>query len=188
MLRKINDKKAGFTPLEIQKSKTKLRLPKGNLSLTGFTLMEVIIAAVILTLTILTSASIFIHLLSLVEEYRDPDTLIFAPQQYAAQEEMENISGMNYIDIKNNYTNNGALKRTSMSITNNLNRSGIIYAQELATDGLLRIKVVVCYLQRNRIIGEDANFNGVLDMAEDANGNGELDSPCQIETVVANRG
>jgi len=34
----------GFTPLEIKKDKANLRLPKGDLSLTGFTLVELLLA------------------------------------------------------------------------------------------------------------------------------------------------
>ena len=37
-----------FTPLEMQNETNKLRLPKGNLSLTGFTLLELVVVIVII--------------------------------------------------------------------------------------------------------------------------------------------
>lgn len=157
----------------------------------GFTLIEVLIATAILVTAILSTLSLLTHSLSLAQGDRE-----LAVVQYEAEREMERICALDYLTIRNGdatvgipaYTNNGALRQTSIAnITNNLDRSGTVYAQELAVDGLIRIKVVVCYLQKNRPIGEDANFNGVLDGGEDANGNGELDSPCQIETVVANK-
>lgn len=46
---------------------------------------------------------------------------------------------------------------------------------------------MVCYREKNRIIGEDANLNGVLDAGEDDNENGELDSPAHIETVIVQK-
>jgi len=159
---------------------------------SGFTLIEVLIATAILTFAILSTLGVFGYLLSLAEGDRE-----FLVQQYAAENQMEQIRAMDYLIIRNGgivngavvpaYTNNGAPKATIMGITNNLDQSGVIYGQELAANGLIRIKIVVCYRQRNRIIGEDANFNGALDAAEDANGNGELDSPCQIESVIVNR-
>jgi prepilin-type N-terminal cleavage/methylation domain-containing protein len=38
----------GFTPVEMQNETNKLRLPKGNLSLTGFTLLELVVVIVII--------------------------------------------------------------------------------------------------------------------------------------------
>jgi len=49
------------------------------------------------------------------------------------------------------------------------------------------IRVVGCFMSRGRIIGEDTNFNGVLDLGqgEDADGDGVLDSPVEVITLVA---
>jgi len=150
---------------------------------TGFTLIEVLIATAILVTAILSTLSLLTHSLSLAEGDRE-----IAVIQYETEREMERICALDYTTIRDTYTNAGALRQTSIAnITNNLDRSGTVYAQELAVDGLIRIKVVVCHRQKNHAIGEDANFNGILDGGEDANGNGELDSPCQIETVVANK-
>ena len=50
---------------------------------------------------------------------------------------------------------------------------------------LLTITISFSWRQYNgRIIGEDANLNGVLNPGEDLNGNGILDSPVQLRTNV----
>lgn len=56
-----------------------------------------------------------------------------------------------------------------------------------STTNLLRAKVVICWKDKGGIIGEDKNLNGALDAGEDINGNGEIDSPCQLETVMARK-
>ena len=66
-----------------------------------------------------------------------------------------------------------------------LNR-GAVYVDDTDPE-LLRITISVCWNQRNRIIGEDRNLNGVLEAGEDANSNGIIDSPVQLVTLVANR-
>lgn len=148
---------------------------------SGFTLLEVMVTTLVLVVAIATSLSIFTYSLALTESVKQ-----LTNAQYQVERQVEQIRAMDYLDVRNNFTNNGALRSTVMAITNNQNLSGTIYANELpgAANNLLRVKVVVCYAQRKRIMGEDANFNGVLDAGEDANGNGELDSPCQLETVV----
>jgi prepilin-type N-terminal cleavage/methylation domain-containing protein len=48
------------------------------------------------------------------------------------------------------------------------------------------LRVIVCWRSAGRIIGEDANFNGVVDAGEDLNGNGVFDgSPALVETRLA---
>jgi len=42
-----------------------------------------------------------------------------------------------------------------------------------------------CWVEPNgRIMGEDLNGNGYLDLSEDTNGNGELDSPVRLVLVI----
>lgn len=180
---------SGFTPLE------KAHLVKNGFltgptqtvkeqsSLTGFTLIEVLITTAVLVVAILSTLGLFSYSLSLTEEDRD---LTIA--QHEAERWMEEISGMDYVTLRTTYTNNGALRQTPFTISG-LTGKGVVYAEELpgAVNMLMRIKVVVCYRQKNRIIGEDTDFDGILDGNEDTDGNGELDSPCEIEKVMVNR-
>ena len=149
---------------------------------SGFTLIEVVIATVILVTVSVSTLGLFVCSLSTTDEDRSRTIA-----QYELERQMEQIYARDYLDIKTTFTNAGALRETQFPTIIGLAGTGTVYAQELAVDELLRIKVVVCYRQRNRIIGEDTNLDGMLAPAEDTNANGELDSPCQIETVVVNR-
>lgn len=51
---------------------------------------------------------------------------------------------------------------------------------------LTEVRLVASYTTRfNRTIGEDTNFNGVLEVAEDLNNNGRLDSSAEVVTLIA---
>ena len=47
------------------------------------------------------------------------------------------------------------------------------------------VRLVACFKNRARIIGEDNNLNGILNIGEDANNNGRLDSPAEIVFLIA---
>lgn len=165
----------------------------------GFTLTEVLIATVVLVVAVVSMLGLFTHSLALTEA-QGASTIA----QYVAEEEMEEILGLEYTNgqgIKQLYTNinannDGLWRETNLNLADP-NMSGTVYAEEIDTTAILnrlmRIKVVVCYRHKNRIIGEDNGsggggaLNGALDGTEDTNGNGELDSPCQLETVVVNQ-
>ena len=50
---------------------------------------------------------------------------------------------------------------------------------------LKRVRIIVSFRSRNRVIGEDTNLNGVLAAGEDINSNGRLDSPAELITLIA---
>ncbi len=52
---------------------------------------------------------------------------------------------------------------------------------------LLGVTVKCFWKSKNRILGEDENFNGILDREEDKNENGKLDSPITLFTNIAKR-
>ena len=49
------------------------------------------------------------------------------------------------------------------------------------------VRVVGCFRSRGRIIGEDTNLNGILDLGEgeDSNGDGIMNSPVEVISLVA---
>lgn len=168
----------GFTLLE--KTTRSIRS-----SLTGFTLIEVLIAAAILTIAVAGTMGMYTRSLSLVESDRS-----FTLAQYEVRRQLEEVLSNDYVTIRTTWTNAGAIRETPFNLLNaSLNGRGVIYAEEMpgAADGLIRIKIAVSYLDRSRLVGEDANLNGKLDGGEDANANAELDSPCQMETTVPMR-
>ncbi len=150
----------------------------------GFTLAEIMIATIVLVVALVSTLGLLNHSLSLPENAGDSTIAM-----HEAEAKMEEICLDDYLTIRAAYTNGGALLETPFVISG-LNGMGAIYAKELAgaTDGLMRIKVVVCYQEKNRLVGEDLDLDGILDQGEDTMlTNGELDSPCQLETVVVNK-
>lgn len=51
-------------------------------------------------------------------------------------------------------------------------------------DDLLVVEVVVCHRSGRRVIGEDANLNGLLNSGEDTNGDKKISSPVTLKTLV----
>ena len=167
---------------------------------SGFTIVEVMVATLILTLAVLSMLGLFTRSMALVESQGSS-----VKAQFEMERQMEEILSMEYTSpttgdgVLEVYTNDGAWQETPFALeAPELVGSGTVYANELPgmadpLNRMMRIKVVVCYQHRNTIIGEDDGsgggnaLNGVLDGTEDANGNNELDSPCQIETAVVNR-
>lgn len=146
----------------------------------GFTIVEVLIATVVLTVALVSILGLFTYSLALTESQ---ESLTIA--QYEAQRQLETIKADDYSTIRASYTDSGAIQENQFTLTDSTGM-GAVYAEELpdSSNRLMRIKVVVCYQQKNRVIGEDRDLDGILDNGEDANGNGELDSPAQIETVI----
>ena len=75
------------------------------------------------------------------------------------------------------------------------NSSGVYYVEKMYGDAnndgfdevltdLVRIEVVICFTMGNRVIGEDANLNGILDAGEDQDGDGKISSPITLGTLV----
>lgn len=70
-----------------------------------------------------------------------------------------------------------------------LNGGGVVFVSAFGGSfDLLQIRIVVSWMQKGgRYVGEDENFNGIMDAGEDVNGNNMLDSPAQITTLMAER-
>jgi prepilin-type N-terminal cleavage/methylation domain-containing protein len=147
----------------------------------GLTLIEVLIATVVLVVALLSTLGLLSHSLSLPQGNKDSTIAL-----HEAEAMMEQICADDYLTIRQRYA---TVAQTPFTIAN-LTGMGTVYANELpgAINGLMRVKVVVCYRHKNRIIGEDADLDGILDTGEDTIlTNGELDSPCQLETVIVNK-
>lgn len=63
---------------------------------------------------------------------------------------------------------------------------GVIYVNS-TNPQFLEVTIAVCWRQGNRIIGEDRNLNGLLDAGEDINGNAMIDSSVEFITRIVNR-
>jgi prepilin-type N-terminal cleavage/methylation domain-containing protein len=157
---------------------------------SGFTLLELMLAVLIMGLALLSTMEMFVYSFSL----RTADKSLTIAQSQAAQK-IEQLYSLDYADLRSAYTDAGALKETPFDVYDvggqlMTDMKGSVYAQELsgAAYALMRVKAEVSYkLSNNRIVGEDTTLNGRLDAGEDQNGNGELDSPGMMETVIVNK-
>lgn len=158
----------------------------------GISLIEVLIAAGALAVTVVALFQVFIYCFSLVEVSRN---LTFALS--AAEDKIEEIrdqAAQDFSQVMALYPNQ------TFAVNQLPEASGVVYVYDKPTDlpvsrqgdfpfldaDLVRVKVSVSWRSsRGRLSGEDANFNGTLDAGEDQNNNGELDSPATIETLLA---
>lgn len=151
---------------------------------TGFTLVEVLLAASILVFCLcgllLTYANMFI----LTDLSRD-----FTLANNAIQAKIEEIKKTNFDSL--------SLGESSFNLTDygfppssqpgEITSKGNITISSTNYSDLKRVRIIACFKSRGRIIGEDSNLNGQLDTAagEDTNGNDRLDSPVEVVTLIA---
>lgn len=146
----------------------------------GFTLIEVLASLLILVVAITSTFQVINHLLYL-KETND----ITVPSLNAAQGMLDEIRNVPFDSIISEYSGQTF---TVEELTNKgISHRGVVLVNSLEDDFLLRVKVVICWMQKNRIMGEDKNLNGILDSGEDKDGNGEIDSPCSLETSIVSR-
>ncbi len=142
----------------------------------AFTLVEFLIAMVIMTAAIFSLLAAHFGVLVLNETSRN---VTLATQEAQAKlEELKNIAFdalASYDDISFDVVNfpNDEAK-------GHIDVDGTVYSD------LKRVHISVSWKQRkDRIIGEDMNLNGILDAGEDKNGNGELNSPADLVTFIS---
>lgn len=141
----------------------------------GVTLVEMLLAAVILAYAVCGILALHVSCFDLVSTSKNISIAVNASQGL-----MEEIRNASFPQIFDNYNN---LNFTVNTMSSN---RGVVYVDDTDPE-LLRVTISVCWNQRNRIIGEDRNLNGALEAGEDANNNGVIDSPAQLVTLVANR-
>lgn len=147
---------------------------------SGFSLIEILMATVILVVAVTGLIQLFIYCSILSEESRN-----LAQAMTEAQSTFEKISNDNYSAIITDYAAGGT-PGNKFDLSQG-NGKGVIYIDSSNPD-LLKIEIVVSWRNQNgRIIGEDTNLNGILDGAEDSNGNGKLDSPGTFISWIAKR-
>lgn len=145
----------------------------------SFTLVELLVVTGILSIVILGLIQTLI-LGSVLADLSNRKTIAMGE----AQDKLEEILNHAYAQITADYGAGGTPGNTfSLSQITGKGRITI----DSSTTNLLKIDVVVSFQYRNgRIMGEDLNLNGALDVGEDANGNGVLDSPIKLSTYIRN--
>ncbi len=179
LVRMIKSSDKGFTP---QDRRSKLN---GLSHLTGFTLIELLLTINILAFCLCGVLLTYINMFILSDLSRD---ITLATNSLQAK--MEEIK-------KTNFDNLSSLNGTTFNIAGfaSSDAKGRIEVYNVTlrptpTETLKRVRIVVCFKSRGRIIGEDKNLNGILDSGEDKNMPGEdgynrLDSPMELLTLIA---
>jgi len=145
----------------------------------GFTLIEVSLAVLVFIVVLTSLLSLYISFIKLSE-----DTLATTRAFFSAQKMMETIRGYNFNKIKNDFD---GYTFTPEGFSSD-KAKGIVYVtEEEGRSDLLRVNIVICFKSGERIIGEDLNLNGNLDIGEDKNNNDMLDSPVEITTLITSR-
>jgi len=151
-----------------------------KLSENGFSLVEVLVVAVILAVVLTSMVQLFIY--SSVQAQLGGEQTAAVSE---AQNKVEEIRGHDFDAIVTDYGVSGT-PGNKFSL-DQLTGMGAIYIDN-SNSNLLVIDVVTSYESKyDRIIGEDANLNGVLDSGEDVNSNGKIDSPVKVSTMLTRR-
>ena len=155
----------------------------------GFTLVEVMIATLILTIALGGLLHAFSACLILNENSRNLSLAL-----NGAQDVIEQIRNSNFANIMNfnNPPNNPFQLGSNWFLSNN-DHIGII---EVINDGsdipagitnanLLQVRVVICWRQQGgRIIGEAIDVAGAL-VSNDLDGDGKIESPAELITLIS---
>lgn len=138
----------------------------------AFTLVETLVATGVFLIATIGIMYSYLKCLELTEIGRNASIAV-----QAVKNEMEDIKNSNFTTLYATYNN-------ATFTAAGINGKGVVYVDN-SNPALLQVKVVFCWQQQNgRLIGEDADLDGVLDAGEDKNGNGQIDSYVQIQTNI----
>ncbi|MFH1281435.1 MAG: hypothetical protein ABIH91_01780, partial [Candidatus Omnitrophota bacterium] len=143
----------------------------------GFVLPEVMLAAAIAAFAVCGILLMYVTAMDLIRTSKNASIATSA-----AQGLIEEIRNTPFPEIVTNYN----LLKFSVDgippINGVASSSGIVYVDDTDPEFLL-VTISVCWRQGNRIIGEDINLNGELDVGEDTSGNGIIDSTVELKLV-----
>jgi len=140
----------------------------------SFTLVEMLIAALIMAITLCGILSLYVSCIDLVSTAKNTSIATNASQGLIDQ-----IRNTSFTQIVDNYDG------LNFSVNSMPDNRGVVYIDDTNPE-LLRVTISISWQQKNRVIGADKNLNGILDAGE-AGTNGIIDSPVQLVTLIANR-
>ena len=136
------------------------------------TTVELLIAVLILSPIFVSTMYVFIKCSRLAEFSRHASAAMIA-----CRDKLTEIENIDFDQIVSQY------QGSTFSVAG-LDGKGTVLIND-ATAGQLDITVSFSWKEKDgRVIGEDADLDGQLDIGEDANGNGLLDSPVMLSTRV----
>jgi prepilin-type N-terminal cleavage/methylation domain-containing protein len=144
---------------------------------SGFTLLELMISAAIMVVVLTGLLAAYLAYFELSETTINSNKAL-----NAAQEIMEQIRRGPDLNTMMGYNS------LSYPIAGMPANSGLVHVSiDNSAGNILNVSVGACWMQKNsRIIGECENFGGNLAFS-DLNGNQVLDSPLQLNSLMAQR-
>lgn len=141
----------------------------------GFTLIEVLVTITILSFCLCGILLTYVNMFILTDLLRN-----FTLANNALQAEGEKIKKTNFDGLSafNGYEFDVGGFASS-------NAKGRIEVTDTAYPDLKRVRIILCFKSRARVIGEDTNFDGSLNYGEDLDGNGRLDSPVELVSFIS---
>ena len=138
----------------------------------AFTFPELLVAAILLSMAVVGLLLSYTKMIELQELSHNTSIAI-----EGMIDQMELIKNTNFTDIETTFN------AQTFTVTG-LTGIGSISVTTLEFD-YLEVWMTYSWQQKNgRIIGEDDDLDGVLDVGEDDNANGRLDSPAQFVTYI----
>lgn len=146
----------------------------------GLTMVELMIVVMILVFVVTGMVQTFLYSSTIADIARNKTLAVTD-----ASSKLEQIRNHPFDDITTDYVSGGT--PGDLFDLTTLTGKGKIYIDTTDPE-LLVVKVVVCWQNKyNRILGEDLDFDGVLDAGEDVDGDGEISSPLELVTYVAEK-
>lgn len=145
----------------------------------GFTLVEVLFAAVILAVALCGFLLTYLHMFVFTDLIRDS-----ALAESVLRAKAEEIRNMNFDNLS---LANGPFNLTDYGFPYVQSQGTVEVTPSFSgyTSALTKVRITAAYLSRNRTIGEDKDFNGVLESSEDKNNNTRLDSSVELVTLIS---
>lgn len=144
----------------------------------SFTLVELMIAVAIFVIALSAILASYANMFILADIARDlsrASNAVRARMEEVKQEEFDSLDSLDgTIFNLDGFAASEARGRIEVRAVTGIN-------------GLREVRIVGCFRSRARIVGEDLNLDGILDIAggEDQNNNGRLDSPVEFITLLA---
>jgi prepilin-type N-terminal cleavage/methylation domain-containing protein len=146
----------------------------------GFTLAEVLIVIGIVAVALTAMIQLYIYT-SMQAKVAAEKTLALAE----VQNTIENIRNHPFEDITIDYASGGS--PGDVLSLDSLTGFSYIYVNSSTAD-IMTIDIPVCWRSiMNRVIGEDQNLNGVLDVGEDTDSDGKIGSPVTLSTIITDK-
>ncbi|MBN1870751.1 MAG: type II secretion system protein [Candidatus Omnitrophica bacterium] len=151
----------------------------------GFTLVELLLAVLILGFTLVGLLQVFIRC-SVFAEIAQSKSAVMS----LLQGRMEDIRQRDYADIVALYDATASGDPAETFDLDPLTGKAAVYITQFnaGDDNLMQIKIVGSWkAQQDRIMGEDLDLDGVEDTGEDVDGDGDFSSMAMVISCIAAR-